>query len=117
MGNPQPSFIKAGCFHTAPATNPGLDQDRPTLVPYLVLLQVGLAKPVGHPTAGALLPTPFHPYHFQRKWRYLFCGAFRGMKLSFHTPGCYPAPWPVAVRTFLSLKTGFAAACGSDGSL
>jgi len=46
----------------AQATNPGLITGRASLVPYSVLLRVGLAKPAGRPAAGALLPTPFHPY-------------------------------------------------------
>ncbi len=55
----------------------------------------------------------------RREWRYLFCGAFRSGGLWPATPGSYPAPWPVAVRTFLpqAEQLNRPAAMVSSGSL
>ena len=65
--------------------------------PYLVLLQMGLARPACCHAAGALLP-----HHFtltQQSWAECFCCAFRGVA----PPGSYPASSPGGARTFLSV--------------
>ena len=46
-------------------------------------------------------PKPFVRRDMEIDRRYLFCGAFRSEGLWPRAPGSYPAPRPVAVRTFL----------------
>jgi hypothetical protein len=63
---------------------------------YLVLLQMGFARPACHHAAGALLP---HHFTLARQRRAVcFCCAFRGVA----PPGRYPASSPGGARTFLS---------------
>ena len=56
-------------------------------LPYLVLLQVGFTLPPVLPPVRCALTAPFHPYHgtrrpkpsYRLRWRYIFCGTFRGL--------------------------------------
>ena len=70
----------------------------PALSSYLVLLQVGFAKPIGHPTAGELLPHHFTLTRIRtrlkpnpNRWWYIFCCTF----LPVTGTGSYPALCPV----------------------
>ena len=83
----------------------GIGSCRPTRAETcLTLLPVGLAMPPLLPEARWALTPPFHPCPvLQRRTsdkteRFDFCGAFRRVS----PPGCYPAPLPCGVRTFLS---------------
>ena len=77
------------------ATNPGVVTGRAALLPYLVLLQVGFARPPRYRDAGALLP-----HHFTLtlpKKGGLFLLHFPSARAAQELPGTLPA----GVRTFL----------------
>src|SRR6056297_221469 len=73
----------------------------PARGPYSALLPVGLAVPVRLPVPRWALTPPFHPYpcvpRQRDAGRSVFCGAFPRVAPA----GCYPAPLPCGVRTFL----------------
>ena len=56
------SFLWAEHYCSALATYPGVERGEPPLLPYLVLLRVGFALPVGLLQPRCALAAPFHPY-------------------------------------------------------
>ena len=69
--------------------------------PYMTLLPAGFSQPACLHAAGALLPHLFtltlNRARARDSGRCSFCATFRRVA----PPGCYPAPLPCGVRTFL----------------
>ena len=95
-------FLWAGHYYPALATYPEVEQSGPLLLPYLVLLRVGLALPAELLPPRCALTAPFHPYR-TRKSGGLFSVAL-SVEAAFSDPSRPLAgTLPCGDRTFLPL--------------